>query len=378
MSEPENFHQGSSTARVPSVGICVLNWNCWRDTLECLDSLRKQDYPSRLVILVDNHSQNDSVEQILSWAKANLGGATFADYTGEAARAGGDEFDEGILRAVKSKDSLVLIRNEENTGFTGGCNTAIEYAMRRSDPPDYVFFLNNDATPEPDCITRLVDVARESSAAIVGAVMLDESGREAIFNGRISMVGQFFHPFMDWQLPPPATEKDFWPTDCAHGGAMLVSSEALRAVSKATGEYLRAGLFMYYEGAEFHYHAARLGFHAVVARRAAVRHKNARSSGGTENPLAYYYSERNRILVANVVLPLGWKILFHLVNLPLVSVRILKNLGKGRRAAARAIREGFFDAYRGREGKWRRHDEQRAASGVRGDDDWEKLLKDLS
>lgn len=359
--------QRATAARVPSVGICLLNWNGWRDTLECLDSLRKQDYPNRLVILVDNRSRNESVEKILAWAKTNLGGATFADYTGESARAGGDEFDEGILRAVKSRDSLVLIRNEENTGFTGGCNTAMDYALKRSEPLDYIFLLNNDATLEADCITRLVDVARESGAAIVGAVMLDESGKKPIFNGRISMVRQFFYPLVNWQLPAPATEKDFWPTDCAHGGAMLVSAEALRAIARAKGEYLRAGLFMYHEGAEFHYHAARLGYPAVVAKRAVVRHKNAGSSGGTENPLAYYYSERNRILVANVVLPFGWKILFHLVNLPLVSMRFLKNLVKRRRAAVRAIMDGFFDGYRGREGKWRCHDEQIAVGATPGD-----------
>ncbi len=368
MDEAGKSRGESAPARAPSVGICVLNWNGWRDTLECLESLRKQDYPNRLVILVDNHSQNESAEKISSWAKANMGGGAFNDYTGEGARTGGDEFDEGILNAVKSPDRLVLIRNEENTGFTGGCNTAIEYALKRSEPPEYIFLLNNDATLEADCLTRLMEVAKESGAAIVGAVLLDESGREVIFNGRISMLRQFFAPIVDWHLPPPATDKDYWPTDCTHGGAMLVSSDALRAIAKAKGEYLRAGLFMYHEGAEFHHHAARLGFHAVVAKRAVVRHKNARSSGGAENPLAYYYSERNRILVANVVLPFGWKLLFHLVNLPLISARILKNVVRRRRAAARAILEGFGDAYRGRMGKWRHHDEQIAVRAAGPDD----------
>ncbi len=364
MDEAGKSRRESDPAPAPGVGICVLNWNGWRDTLECLESLRKQDYPNRLVIVVDNHSQNESAKKICSWAKTNLGGGAYNDYTGEAARAGGDEFDEGILSAVKSPDRLVLIRNEENTGFTGGCNTAIEYALKRPNPPDYIFLLNNDATLESDCLTRLMEVAKESGAAIVGAVLLDESGRKAIFNGRISMLRQFFTPIVDWHLPPPATTKDYWPTDCAHGGAMLVSSGALRAIGKARGEYLRAGLFMYHEGAEFHHHAARLGYRAVVAKRAVVLHKNARSSGGTENPLAYYYSERNRIVVANAVLPFGWKALFHLVNLPLISARILKNVVRRRWAEARAILEGFGDAYRGRLGKWRRHDEQGAARGA--------------
>ncbi len=356
-------------ASPPCVAVCILNWNGWRDTLECLDSLRKQDYPHRLTLVVDNNSQNESVEKIRAWAEAKLGAASFAEYTGNRARAGGDERKESILRAVNPCDRLVLIRNEENAGFTGGCNTAFEYALKRPEPVQYVFLLNNDAALEAGCITRLVEAARQSGASIVGAVLMDDAGKTPIFNGRISMRRQFFsNPFLSWHLPAPATDKNYWPTDCAHGGAMMVAAETLRAVHRETGDYLRTGLFMYYEGAEFHYHAAQLGHHAVVARDAVVRHKNAGSSGGTENPLAYYYSERNRILVANAVLPFGWKVLFHLVNLPLVSLRILKNVAKGRWTAARAILNGFTDACGNRLGKWRRHDEQRAPSAAHNPD----------
>ena len=169
------------------------------------------------------------------------------------------------------------------------------------------------------------------------------------------MKGQFFYPLVNWHLPAPASH-DFWPSDCVHGGAMLIRADALRAVHAARGNYFLEGLFMYNEGAEFHYQAGRLGYGAVTARKAVVYHKNARSSGGTENPLAYYYTERNRVLVASQVLPLGWRILFHLVNVPLGSARILKNAVRGRVAAAQAILEGLADGYRGRDGKWRRHD----------------------
>jgi GT2 family glycosyltransferase len=201
-------------------------------------------------------------------------------------------------------------------------------------------------------------VAKESAAGFIGAVIYDESGKQPFFNGRISMKRQFFYPLTNWQLRPPVTDKDFWPSDCVHGGAMLIRADTLRAVRAATGNYFRQGLFMYNEGAELHYHAARLGHPAVTAKNAVVYHKNARSSGGTENPIAYYYTERNRLLVANVVLPFGWRVLFHLVNIALVSARILKSVFRRRRVAAQAIMEGLLDGYVGREGKWRRHDRQ--------------------
>ncbi len=354
----ERPNNSTNPALLPSVGICVLNWNGWRDTLECVQSLRRQDYSNFLIVVLDNHSLNDSVDQIRGWAGTKLSqGGRFVEYTGQAARRGGTESLEATLQEVQPAERLVLIRNEENTGFTGGCNAVIDYSLRRGQPLDYVFLINNDATLEPDCLSRLMSVARESGQAIVGAVMMDETGSHPYFNGRISMNRQFFFPLVDWHLPPPETGKDYWPSDCAHGGAMMMRADALRAIHSATGNYFREGLFMYNEGAELQYHAARSGFHTVIARKAVVYHKNARSSGGTENPIAYYYTERSRLLVANAVLPFGWKILFHLVNVPLVSARIMKYVVRRRTVAARAIWEGVLDGYRGREGKWRQHDQ---------------------
>lgn len=115
---------------------------------------------------------------------------------------------------------------------------------------------------------------------------------------------------------------------------------------------------MYMEGAEFHHRARKLGYRSVVAKNAVVYHKNARSSGGVENPMAYYYTERNRVLVAGVVLPMAWKVLFHLTNIPLGLARILKNAISRRRRGARAVLYGLFDGYWGVGGKWRFHDRE--------------------
>jgi GT2 family glycosyltransferase len=38
----------------PGVCCVVVNWNGWLDTLDCLRSLREQDYGSLQIIVVDN------------------------------------------------------------------------------------------------------------------------------------------------------------------------------------------------------------------------------------------------------------------------------------------------------------------------------------
>ena len=172
------------------------------------------------------------------------------------------------------------------------------------------------------------------------------------------MVRQFFLPIVNWQLAPPKDAGDFWDSDCVHGGAMMIRSDVLGRVYSAQHHYLRDELFMYMEGAEFHHRARKLGYRSVVAKNAVVYHKNARSSGGVENPMAYYYTERNRVLVAGVVLPMAWKVLFHLTNIPLGLARILKNAISRRRRGARAVLYGLFDGYWGVGGKWRFHDRE--------------------
>ena len=53
-----------SPAVWPSVGIVLLNWNGWQDTLECLRSLRRMDYRACRILIVDNGSTDDSVTQL--------------------------------------------------------------------------------------------------------------------------------------------------------------------------------------------------------------------------------------------------------------------------------------------------------------------------
>ena len=48
--------------------IVILNWKCWTDTIECLESVYKSEYKNYHIILVDNFSDDDSIERIKGWA----------------------------------------------------------------------------------------------------------------------------------------------------------------------------------------------------------------------------------------------------------------------------------------------------------------------
>ena len=56
----------------PKVAIIILNWNGWRDTIKCLESVFRIDYPNYQIIVLDNNFPNNSMECIKVWAKGKL------------------------------------------------------------------------------------------------------------------------------------------------------------------------------------------------------------------------------------------------------------------------------------------------------------------
>ena len=48
----------------PKVAVIILNWNGWKDTIECLESVFRNTYPNYKTVVLDNTSMNDFVKRI--------------------------------------------------------------------------------------------------------------------------------------------------------------------------------------------------------------------------------------------------------------------------------------------------------------------------
>jgi glycosyltransferase involved in cell wall biosynthesis len=65
----------------PRVVISVLNRNGWRDTIECLASVRNLNYSNYLTVVVDNGSTDGSVERMRARAEEKKNeGFVLAEY----------------------------------------------------------------------------------------------------------------------------------------------------------------------------------------------------------------------------------------------------------------------------------------------------------
>lgn len=329
----------------PRVAIIVVNWNGWRDTIECLESVRLLECPGYLTIVVDNDSLDESVEQIGRWAETKRG-YVLMEYPHETARQGGESGKEQALECTNARDRAVVIRNTANTGPTGGANAGVEYALKREHRADYLFLLDNDAVVEPDSLTQLIEVSQEENAGIVGGRVLDRATGQAQFFDRTTTLGFFFHPLVhDGRWRPPSGT-DSWPTCNVHGPAMLFRTDVVQAVTAARGYFLDPAIFI--DGWEFEVcsFARMLGHNTVATTRAVVRHKSEARCRKPMNPVRYRDTAYSRIRLAKSYLPGRWRPAFHLANAGLCAARVAKCLARRRPDVARAVVRGMMDGYR--------------------------------
>lgn len=123
----------------PSVYTIILHWKAYDATRACLLSLRKINYSNHQVVVVDNASNDGSVEKLRA------------------------EFPEWLY-----------LFNEANFGFARGCNTGLREAFGLG--ADYVLLLNNDMEVDPEFLEPAVREAQKHAdqVAVTGKIMITE------------------------------------------------------------------------------------------------------------------------------------------------------------------------------------------------------------
>src|SRR5579862_9027136 len=109
-----------------NVAVIIVNFNGWRQTVECLDALLAQLHRRIHVFVVDNDSRDSSIEQIVSWCNDPRAASSWRRHpgvdrltdqsTGQQIRHRVvDDFDELPLGPIDTR--LTLIRAGRNGGF---------------------------------------------------------------------------------------------------------------------------------------------------------------------------------------------------------------------------------------------------------------------
>ncbi len=250
------------------IGIIIVHWKNKKQISKCLDSIaliKTKTYQYQ-TILVDN--------------------------------ASGDSLNEFTEKYPK----IVIIRNSENLGFSGGYNIGIKHALTLKS--DFVFILNDDTYVHPLILDNLFNTQKKYNAGIVSPKIYFaphyEYHKKRYISNQLGKVIWFAGGKFDWvnligyhkgvdqvDVGQFNNEKE---EDFATGAGMLIQRKVFEQIGLLDERY-----FLYYEDLDFSFRARLKGFKLLFSPQAIMWHSNAGSSS-SGSALQDYYITRNRFL----------------------------------------------------------------------------------
>ena len=190
------------------------------------------------------------------------------------------------------ENSLLFLKNDENYGFAGGNNIAIEFAMEKINP-DYVLLLNNDTVVDKRFLNELIDAAeKEAKIGFIGPKIYfytpDEISNIVNFaGGELNRITFQPHPIGVDELDDGGFDLER-KVDYVEGSCLLVKNDLIGEVGVFDPEY-----FTYWEEIDWCFRGHKAGYDSVYAPKAIIWHKG-RASDLSANSI--YYMIKNRFL----------------------------------------------------------------------------------
>lgn len=285
------------------VYILILNWNGWGDTIECLESVFRLDYPHFRVIVCDNDSHDGSMEKIQAWAEGKLD--SYVSATNPLRELSFPPLTKPVEYVLYNRSEaetcggsaisplLILIHTGANLGFAGGNNVGLRHALSRSDF-DYVWLLNNDTVVRPDALTWMVKRMEErTDAGMCGSripfyeapesIWALGGGSFNIWTGNALNIG-YLSSLYDVVSQKHVESKMSY----VAGASMLVSNTFLKKVGTMNEDY-----FLYFEEIDWAKKGQKL-FSLTYSPQSMVFHKTGASTAlmekqpGLSNSSKYY------------------------------------------------------------------------------------------
>jgi len=255
-----------------TLAIIIINYKTPRLVIDVLESLNNEiDKKSMQVIVVDNHSRDNSIILLNKW-----------------------------IHESDASTWVNLIDAPYNTGFSGGNNIGIDYGNAQ-----YYLLLNSDTIMRSGAIQSLLDAANQNpEAGIVSPKLewLDGKPQQSCFNMHTPVseflsaakTGFFSKLFKKYVVAKPLEHTSSY-SDWTSFACVMIRQEVFKQIG-----LMDEGFFMYFEDAEFCHRARKAGWKILNNPEAHVVHLRGGSSPVKKQthlrkrlPL-YYYESRSR------------------------------------------------------------------------------------
>ncbi len=228
------------------ISVIIVSYNVAKLMEKCLNSLFRETDLSLDIWVVDNNSDDDSVNIV----KRNF-------------------------------KQVNLIENNENVGFASAVNQALELCNG-----DYIFLLNPDAFIKKNSIERMIDFLRANlkAGAVAPKILYPDNSLQLSCRAFPTITTQFLESSYLFKLFPKSKFfgkyfMSWWDhnnineIDWASGSALMIRREALNKVG-----FLDEKMFMYSEDIDWCYRCWEKGWKIYYLPEAIVIHYDAQSA----------------------------------------------------------------------------------------------------
>ena len=159
---------------VNQVGVVILNYNNWEETIGCIESILKSNYPAVQIVVVDNASTNDSYNRVQ---------------------------ERFSLNRAKYRN-VICISSEKNGGYAYGNNIGIKYCSDQG--MQYAIITNGDVLFEVNTISHLMEtLAAKENCVIAAPKILNSVGLETSIPMTKKMSFSQFIASLSWEKLSP-------------------------------------------------------------------------------------------------------------------------------------------------------------------------------
>jgi GT2 family glycosyltransferase len=320
----------------PRVSIIILNWNGWKDTIECLESLHAIEYQNYDVLLIDNNSQDESIEMFNRYCQGHIKVESkyplidvknkplnrYVYEEGQSKR----KFNQKEYFKIAANRKIILVLNKKNHGFAEGNNIGIRFAQKNL-KPDYICLLNNDTIVDRNWLKELVKgISSDKKIGFCSSKLLMYDDNKIINSTGIMIIrdGTAIDRGRNRIDENQYDNQTSVFGACAAGA--IYSTDALNDAGILDDDF-----FAYFEDVDLSWRLQLLGWKCRYVPTAVVYHKYSKSSGSS-SLFKVYQGERNRIWIIIKNYPFMLLIIafpYNLLKLILLFYYNLQGQGRG-------------------------------------------------
>lgn len=257
--------------------IILLNWNGYEDTIACLDSLYKIENSDYFVIVVDNGSDNNSLDKISEWIELSHYNYCFI------------KEGEKYYPNIDSK-TVILYSLAENYGFAKGNNIGIELAKKYN--PMFYLLLNNDTIVEKDFLMRLVSFQElNSQYKVLSPLILYYDSPQLIWNAGGKLLCGFRKCYYDNKHMSALSNKTYFAVSFVTGCALFIHNCIV-----SQNQLLTEDFFFGEEDFNFCIRMKRNGVKMCCLPTSVIYHKVSSSTSEIQNFNKVYLYYLNRFI----------------------------------------------------------------------------------